>query len=165
MTQKIDFQTAYGSCLIKAWQDPKYNREFQRDPHKKFEEEGYPISKEMKVYYHVSNQKEIHLTLPRAHGVVPSFEAGAPKARHPEFVKAYQKCVEKAAVDPKYKAELLSNPRKKILAEGYEIPKHFTVKIHESTCSEKHFSRPPKPIGDFSKVSPKAIGYYAWQYR
>ena len=54
--------------------------------------------------------------------------------------------VEKSALDPEFKQQLLSDPKGTITQElGITMPDSMTVKVHESDMQTVHLALPPDP--------------------
>ena len=58
-----------------------------------------------------------------------------------------QQIVEKCALEPDFRQQLLSDPKATISAElGIAIPDSLTIQVHESDMETVHLALPPDPF-------------------
>ena len=70
-----------------------------------------------------------------------------------------QQIVEKCAVEPDFRQQLISDPKATISEElGITIPESITIQVHESDMQTFHLALPPDPLLDEEQLEAISAG-------
>ena len=73
---------------------------------------------------------------------------------HPYRLEDFDRAIERALVDPDYRARLLADSKSAFREEGVEFPKDVRVTVTEFDIRDRHYVLPPAAMTELGVVRP-----------